>query len=245
MQTALTGLFLPPLALVLLILLAGLLAARGRRGAGLLAALCALLILALATPFVAGTLTVAVERMSPAGAPQASPPPQAIIVLGGEMARGAAGPEIGPLTLERLRAAAALHRRTGLPLLVTGGSLAEGAPPIAEMMAVSLKVDFAIGVRWIEPHARDTRDNAVLSAAMLRAASIGSAYVVSHGWHLPRAEAAFARIGFAVTPAPVRNARQPEGVAADFLPRPDHLAQSWLALREAAGIVVYQLRDGE
>ena len=188
MQTALTGLFLPPLALVLLILLAGLLAARGRRGAGLLAALCALLILALATPFVAGTLTVAVER---------------------------------------------------------GGSLAEGAPPIAEMMAISLKVDFAIGVRWIEPHARDTRDNAVLSAAMLRAASIGSAYVVSHGWHLPRAEAAFGRIGFAVTPAPVRNARQPEGVAADFLPRPDHLAQSWLALREAAGIVVYQLRDGE
>jgi hypothetical protein len=36
----------------------------------------------------------------------------------------------------------------------------------------------------------------------------------------------------------------PDGAASDWLPRPDHLARSWFALREWAGLLVYRLRDG-
>ena len=45
----------------------------------------------------------------------------------------------GFLTLDRLRAGAALHRRTGLPILVTGGSLQPDRPAIATVMADSLR----------------------------------------------------------------------------------------------------------
>ena len=244
MRAALTNLLLPPLLLVLLALAGGLLAWQGRRRAGLLAAMAALLLLLLATPFAAGGLAHRLERMVPEGMPPGAPPPGAIIVLGGEMVRGIAGPEVGPLTLERLRAAAALHRRTGLPLLVTGGPLAPGAPPLAELMAASLATDFGLAARWVEPQAGDTRGNAALSAAMLRAEGIRAALVVSHGWHLPRAGAAFAREGFPVGAAPVRRSLPPQGAARELLPRPDHLARSFWALREWAGLLVYRIRDG-
>jgi uncharacterized SAM-binding protein YcdF (DUF218 family) len=244
LQTVLTNLLLPPLLLVLLVLGAGLLAWRGRRWAGLVAAGAALLLLLLATPFAAGTLTFLLEREVSAAAPAGAPPPGAIIVLGGEMVSGAAGFAVGPLTLERLRAGAALHRRTGLPLLVTAGPVARGAPPLGALMARSLREDFGLEVRWVEAAARDTRDNAVLSAAMLREAGVGAALLVTHGWHLPRAEAAFARVGFPVTGEPVHRRRMPQGIVTDWVPRPDHLAQSWFALREWLGRVVYRLRDG-
>lgn len=243
MQFVLTSLFLPPMLLVLAVLAAGLLAWRGMRIAGLVAAGAAGLLLLLATGVVAGMLAVGLERMAPAPAADALQP-RAIIVLGGEMVRGAGGPEVGVLTLERLRAAAALHRRTGLPILVTGGPLARDAPPVAELMAFSLAEDFRVPVRWIEPRARDTRDNAALSAGLLRASGIGSAYLVSHAWHLPRGQAAFARIGFPVAAAPVRVGQMPRGKLADWMPLPSHLAQSWFALREWAGLLVYRLRDG-
>ncbi|WP_043343411.1 YdcF family protein [Belnapia moabensis] len=243
LQAVLTNLLLPPLFLVLLTLAAGLLAWHRRFAAAPITVLSALGVLLLATPFVAGTLTVALESQVPRGRPTDTPPPSAIIVLGGEMAGGEAEPEPGPLTLERLRAAAALHRRTGLPLLVTGGVVGRGAPPVAELMAASLQADFGIPARWIEPCAADTRQNALFSAAMLRADEIGAAFVVSHAWHLPRALGAFARAGFPVTPAPVRRGDWPAGLAPDWVPRPDHLTQSWFALREWAGLLVYRLRD--
>jgi uncharacterized SAM-binding protein YcdF (DUF218 family) len=168
----------------------------------------------------------------------------AIIILGAEMASGAADADIGPLTLERLRTGAALHRRLGLPILVTGGPLRPREPPIAELMARSLTEDFGTPARWTEDAARDTRDNAALAAAMLRGEGIRAAYLVTHAWHMPRAMEAFRRDGFAVIPAPVHRLRTPEGSARDWVPRPDHLAMTWYALREWLGRAVYAVRDG-
>ena len=44
-----------------------------------------------------------------------------------------------------------MQRRTGLPVLVTGGVLEPGAEPIAVEMARSLRDEFGIPVRWVEP----------------------------------------------------------------------------------------------
>jgi uncharacterized SAM-binding protein YcdF (DUF218 family) len=169
--------------------------------------------------------------------------PGAIIILGAEVTHGLGGPSAGPLTLERLRAGAALHRATGLPLLVTGGVLAPGDPPIAVLMARSLAVDFSAPVRWIEPRAADTHENARFSTAMLAAEGIHAAHLVSQSWHLPRALEAFAREGFAALPAPVRRSLPPGLGAGQWLPRADNLAESWFALREWAGRIVYAIRD--
>lgn len=239
LQAALTALLLPPLLLVLLQILGAGLSWRGRRAGLLLVCGAAVLQLLLATPFVAGTLLTSLYPKPVAP----SAPPGAIVVLGGDGARTDAGTEVGPLTLERLRAGAALQRRTGLPLLVTGGPNSPGAEPLGIVMARSLSQDFRTPTRWIEAAAGDTRDNAVLGAAMLRTEGINTVFLVTHGWHMTRAMEAFARAGVSAQPFPVRTDRAPDGRASDWLPRPDHLAESWFALREWMGRLVYALRD--
>ncbi len=249
LQGVLTALALPPLLLTLAALACALLAWRGWRPGAALAALAAAGQLALATPLVAGHLFASLEQeVAASGAAAAGGvKPGAIVVLGAEVAHTrTGGVEVGPLTLERLRAGAALHRRTGLPLLLTGGPLSPGDPPLAALMAASLTADFGgPAPRWVETRARDTRDNAAYSAALLREAGIGAAYLVTHGWHLPRAQAAFARQGLVTVAAPVRLQRVPDGgQLSDWVPRADHLGESWYALREWAGRLVYALRDG-
>ncbi|WP_439596819.1 YdcF family protein [Falsiroseomonas sp.] len=242
LQNILAPLLLPPLGLVCLGILAGLLAARGARRAwpGLLAALAGAGVLLLATPLAAGLL---VQSLSFA-APPARVAPGAIIILGGDVAEGHEGADVGLLTLERLRAGAALARASGLPILVTGGPISPGQPPLAALMARSLQADFGLAPRWVEPRAADTRQNAVFSAALLRAADVPAALLVTQGWHMQRALDAFARQGFGVQPAPVRQARPQHLAWSALRPRGDHLAESWFAIHEWAGRAFYALRDG-
>jgi uncharacterized SAM-binding protein YcdF (DUF218 family) len=239
-QAILTALLLPPLLFVLVGLVAALLAWRGRRGFALLAALMAAAQLVLATPLVSGALraSFAVPGDEP------GPPPAAIIVLGGDAVRTTGGTEVGPLTLERLRAAARLQRETGLPLLVSAGAIHPHDTPLGTLMALSLSRDFGIATRWIEPQARDTHENATLSAALVARDGIRDVYVVTHAWHMPRALAAFRRAGLVAHAAPVRRDPMPEGSWPDLVPSPTRLGESWHYLREWAGALVYRLRDG-
>lgn len=229
---------LPPVVLLLAALAGAALAWRGRRVGGALAVLGIAAILLLSTPMASGLLLASLDgatAAAPAGAPRA------IIVLGAEASNGPDGPDIGPLTLQRLRRAAALQRQTGLPLLVTGGPPGPGAPPLAATMRVALVQEFAVPVRWEEPAARNTGDNLRLSAVMLREADIGTVYLVTHAWHMPRARLEAARAGLRVLPAAVPRPRHPDGRLADWLPRADHLEMSWLSLREWAGIAALEV----
>ena len=245
LQNALGPLLLPPLSLAVLALLAGLLAARGAapgpRHAGLAAALASLGVLLLATPLVSGLL---IHSLEPEPADRTGALPGAIIILGGDMAQGRQGAEVGLLTLERLRAGAALHRASGLPILVTGGPFSAGQPPLARLMAQSLQADFGVAPRWVEARAADTRENAGFAAALLREDGVSAAWLVTQGWHMPRAQGAFARLDFRVLPAPVRLSLAPQLAPAALLPRADHLTDSWFALHEWAGRAFYAVRDG-
>ena len=246
-QSVATALLLPPLLFVLLAL-AAVLVIRRRAVIALVVAGAMVATLALATPFAAGTLRASLERHASAhpdadGRPRTSP--GAIVILSAEGVRTADGSlSPGPLSLERMAAGALLARRTGLPVLVTGGPLSPGGPPIAGAMAETMATVFAIPPRWVEPAARDTAENARNSAALLRREGIAAAYVVTHGWHMPRSLEAFARTDLAALPFPVRTDAVPDGRAGDWVPRPDHLAESWFMIREWVGIVVYRLRDG-
>lgn len=241
LQQVLTSFLLPPLGLALIGGLCGLLAWRGRRLAGLGAVLMAFGLFLLSTPLAANLLMGSLEREDTPALPDIAP--GAIVILGAEIVGSRSGVDVGPLTLERLRAGAALHRRTGLPVLVTGGVLSAATPPLAKLMAASLNTDFGVPVRWIEPRAPDTRGNATFSILLLRDAGVGAAYIVTHGWHLPRALAAFQRHGLKTVGVPVRRARAASFRWSDWIARPDHLAESWFALREWTGRLVYALRD--
>jgi uncharacterized SAM-binding protein YcdF (DUF218 family) len=198
----------------------------------------------LALPFVAGRLIVSLEHGLPLTA-SAADPPQAIVILSAEVSRsGGDAPRIGigPLTLERVRAGAALYRRTGLPILVTGGA-PQDAPDasLAGMMARSLDADFHVPVRWIEPAAQDTWENAADSAAILKAQGIGSIYLVTHAWHMRRALIAFRHTGIRVTAAPVQIDHAPGGRFSDFVPRTSAWLTSYYALHEWIGCADYAL----
>jgi uncharacterized SAM-binding protein YcdF (DUF218 family) len=243
LQAALGSLLLPPIGLVLLALLAALVAARRSR-AGLLAALATSGVLLLSTPWVAGLLMAGLLAQAADARPAVTPGPGAIIILGGDAEQGQDGVDVGSLTLERLRAGAALHRATGLPILVTGGAPRPGQPSLAALMARSLQADFGVSARWVEAEAADTRENAAFAAALLRGANIDAALLVTQAWHMPRAVEAFARLDFAVRPAPVRLPPRIEFELAALVPRADHLAESWYAIHEWAGRAFYALRDG-
>lgn len=237
------ALLLPPVGLAIAALLLCLLAARGRRSAAWVASALLLLQLLLATPYASGWLEVSLQAIAARLGPPREPP-AAIVVLGAEQVRHAEGWTVGPLTLERMAAAAALKRRTSLPILVSGGvlSFSPPSPPIAGQMAQRFESEFGLVVRWLEIDSRNTWENARNSAALLRGEGIGSVHLVTHGWHMPRALLSFRAAGLPVAPAPVRQIASPEASLDAFLPRADRWGASWFVLREWVGLAVYALR---
>ena len=246
LSALLTPVVVPPVNLLVL----GLLALwRRRRG---VAGVLLLGLLLLAVPGVADGLTDGLT-----GAPEPGVPPrldgaQAILVLGGDLDRDGDGVAVpGLLTLERLRDAAALARRSGLPVAVTGGPAWRGGPAIGTVMADSLRHDFGVPVRWVETRSTDTWENARDSSALLAPSGIRTVLVVTNDWHMRRSLLAFRHSGLVAIPAAVRRLGYPAtgggigiaGLVGTLLPRVSAWQRSYFALHEWIGIGVYWLRD--
>lgn len=179
-----------------------------------------------------------------ARAPATAGAPAAIVILSADVDRTATGgvTSIGALTLERERAGAALHRATGLPILVTGG-LVTAPPPVAALMAASMQADFNAPVRWAEIRSATTWENATLSVPILRADGIDRVYLVTHAWHMRRSLLAFRRAGMPATPAPVRSDPWPRWQLDEFMPRTSSWERSYYALHEWFGLLYYEWRS--
>ena len=93
-------------------------------------------------------------------------------------------------------------------------------------------------VRWGRPSLSVSSRR---SAAILSREGIASVLLVTHAWHMRRARAEADRAGLVAWPAPVRADRIPDGRPSDWMPRPDHLAMSWFALREWAGLLAQRM----
>jgi uncharacterized SAM-binding protein YcdF (DUF218 family) len=196
--SAFKDLILPPADLIL-IGLAGFIIGGRRPQAGRIIMACALFALyVLATPLFSNAL-LSIVCVRNAQAPDA----QAIVVLSAGFRANA--PEYGgltadSLTLERLRYAVRLERESHLPILVSGGQIARGEPPLADIMGEVLESDFGITPRWKESQSSTTAENATYSARILRTAGVQRIYLVTHAWHMARARLAFRRAGFDVIP---------------------------------------------
>lgn len=230
------ALLLPPTG-PMLVALFGLWLGRRRRVLGLVltaGALTTLLVLSL--PLVSNTLRRSLEDHPPITAAQLARI-EAIVVLGGGNYLGA--PEygedtVGPASLERIRFAAWLHRRQPKPILVTGGAPAGGRPE-AETMKEVLEREFGVPVAWAETASRDTPENALYSAEILRRAGIHRIALISHGWHLPRGVALFERQGLEVMAAPIALTTDAVPLSWRLLPSAGALQESAQALREWLG----------
>lgn len=232
-------LILPPGVLLVLALAGSLRGGRGGRavalGATLALALCA-------TPAADRWLNRALELMVPAADPGLVP--RAIVVLSGDyrdFAPEYGEADVGPATLARLRHAAYLHRRSGLPILASGGGTPPGSRPgMGEAMRLSLERDFSVPVRWVEGSSRNTFENAVESARILRAEGIDAVFLVTHAAHMPRAARIFAAAGLLVAPAPAGGIGATGGPGArDFLPAAAALRRTSEAIHEFLGLAWY------
>lgn len=167
--------------------------------------------------------------------PEKGERPQAIVVLGG--GRRTDSPEYGgdtvsAATLERLRYAAWLQRKTKLPILVTGGAPGGDGTPEADLMKAILTEEFRADVRWAEPRALNTHENAQFSKNLLGVSRIQHVYLVTHAWHMRRAQREFEIVGLQSTAAPTGFSRPGREGVANYLPSNIGLYLTGLALRE-------------
>lgn len=234
---------LPPVSFLCLTIVGLLIARRHRPSSRALLCIGVLGLTVLALPFVPDMMIVALEHNLPVNPPPDAMP-QAIVILGGDLTRTAEAPYALPglLTLDRLRAGAALQRRTGLPILVTGGTVQPDRTPVATVMADSLRNDFQVPVAWVESASLDTWQNAAFSADILKQRGIRSVYVVTQGWHMPRAVVAFRHAGLIVTAVPTSMETPFDPIAGDFLPHASAWGWSYFALHEWIGWAWYAIR---
>ncbi len=236
LKTFFKALVLPP-AGPLLVALIGLALWRARpRLARALAAVGIGALLLLSLPVVSSALLLAASD-SRVFDPAAARDAQAIVILSGGLRRDApeyGGDTLGRLSLERTRYGAKVARETGLPVLVTGGAYGRTRPE-AHVMREALEREFGVRVRWVEDRARTTRENAQLSAQILRPLGVERVVLVVHAFDVRRARLEFERAGLAVLPAPTLIPRPAVAGIADFLPSAAALQSSYYAMYELFG----------
>ena len=186
--------------------------------------------------------------------------PGAIIVLSADHRRSDTPGQAytaGPLTLERLAAAAREEQRLGLPVLVSGGRPANIDESLADIMSRVLQDDFRVPVRWREDRSLNTFENAAFSAEILRRAGVPSALLITQCRDMARALWSFYAVGYPVTPAICSRQQAPRLQHSDdevqslsassFFPQVPSLLTSYRALHELIGLwwYRYHYRDGD
>jgi uncharacterized SAM-binding protein YcdF (DUF218 family) len=197
-------------------------------------------------PAVVDALAAPLERYPPLSLDHL-PVADAIVVLGG--GRYAAAPEYGrdsasAVSLERLQYAADLARASGLPLVISGGSVLGEPDAEATIMADVLRSTFGIKTEIAtETRSRNTAENALYTKALLDARGWHRVLLVTHARHMPRAAAAFAQAGVSMIPAPLRfETRQSDGPILDWLPSAKSMNQLRGAFHEYVGLLWYSVR---
>lgn len=163
--------------------------------------------------------------------------PVAIVVLGG--GSRPLSPEYGvsnlnDRSLERLRYGLWLARETGAPVAFSGGVGWALGPivttPEAQIAARVAQQEFGRPLKWIEDRSRDTRENAIYSAELLKTQGIRRVLLVTHQRHMPRSLKVFAEAaagtGITFEAAPV-----------DVLNTPLDLTRSWMPTTSGAATV--------
>jgi len=246
-------LVMPPVPLLLMLLFGAALLARRRSVLGWGLVLSAVVALwASSTTLVGQWLVDGLTRPPPALSARAvaglaRAPKTALVVLGA--GRRLLAPEYGaadlpPLAIERLRYGAWLARQTALPMAFSGGVALgnDPGPTEADIARHVAERDFGLKLRWTEDRSRDTNENAIRSVALLRGEGIERIVLVTHGFHMRRASAAFRRaiahqratIELVLAPMGLHASQGPTTIG-DWLPTMEGFALTRLALHEWLG----------
>ena len=177
------------------------------------------------------------------------PEADAIVLLGGSFDPAADAwiyPELNAAA-DRVWHAARLYHAGKAPLIVVSAgstwAAQEAQPPAAATGVLLTALGVPESAIILEGNSRSTRENATNTAAIAAANGIERVLLVTSAWHMKRAEAAFRRVGFDLTPAPADYARlRATNRAPSLLPLATALQRSSQVCREYLGLLVYRLR---
>lgn len=221
---------------------------RPRLAGGLLAASLVWL-WAWATPFAGALVALALPNPTIAAPLETLPKADAIVVLAGHVVPATATRPYDRIgrTADRAWHAARLYHANKAPLVIaSGGSVwdVQGEQPAALVIRdflVQLGVPAAAVVS--EAESRNTRENALNTAAIARQRGVADVLLVTSPRHMPRAAAAFAGVDVAVTQASFGSAASyGKFDLTSFVPSLEALAGNTHAVREALGLLAYRLR---
>jgi uncharacterized SAM-binding protein YcdF (DUF218 family) len=240
-KTLLKTLVLPPTASLLVAILGLALYRRFPRTGKGLAWAGVLSLTLLSIPVVADLLLLAIDN-PPVFTVERTDGARAIVILGGGKRNSLeyGGDTLGRLTLERVRYGARVAKLTSLPILVSGGSVSGGEAE-ARLMQQSLRDEYGIEVRWVEARSRNTHENALRSAEILKAAGIQRVILVAHAFDMPRATAEFSAAGIDTVPAATGIPGEGPTLALDYVPSIGGLQGSYYALYEIIANLVRRL----
>jgi uncharacterized SAM-binding protein YcdF (DUF218 family) len=162
---------------------------------------------------------------------------QAIVVLGGGVETGQPDgiQQLLPTALDRLRHGIELSRKTGIPVMVTGGK-GWGAQASAEDEAeISRRVArevFQYQIQWTESESRDTQENASNSKKLLSKQGISKIALITHSWHMPRSLKEFKKVGFEVVSAPMGFLSNSDQTLQSFIPNGTSLSTTHAIFKE-------------
>jgi uncharacterized SAM-binding protein YcdF (DUF218 family) len=153
---------------------------------------------------------------------------------------------IGPGTYVRCQHAAWLYKNAkAVPVLVSGGRVprSDDAPvSYADLMRLAL-IEKGVPAEqvWIEPESRNTYENALFSARILRERGIGKVALVTEAFHMPRAVACFRKQGVSVVAAPTGFLTPTSYAWLDFVPRSGGVNVMDVVIHEWVGLAWYRL----
>ncbi len=226
-----------------LVLLGGSVVARRTRAAPWLAAAAGVTL----WTFSVEPVSVALARAAEASAPRTFRPGttyDAVIVLGGGIDPGASAvsgvPELGPAGDRYVAGYELLRADRARTAILSGGGSDPGEVQEAQWGArlyerLGIPADRIV----VEPDSRNTRENAVNTARIVRERGYRSLLLVTSALHAPRALGAFRAAGLSpdVLPVDFRAVARPSS----WLPRASALERSTEVIREVWGRLVYRV----
>lgn len=178
------------------------------------------------------------------------PNADAIVVLAGHVVPAIENVRYDQIsrTADRVWHAVRLYRAGKAPLVIASGGPSawnvSSDRPAAEVMGDFL-VELGVPPKavMLEAESRDTRENAVNTVAIAKRHGVAEVLLVTSPRHMPRAAAAFAKAGVAVTPACYANAPRSGRIRLiNMLPSVGALIENTRTIREMIGIWVYRSR---
>ncbi len=144
-------------------------------------------------------------------------------------------------SMKRLLTGFILHKRYGLPIILSGGA-SIGKLPEAEIMKQLLE---ELGVDkskiFTEVRSRDTFENAKYVKEICEKHNFRRVVLITSAYHMPRAVETFKKAGLEVIPYPTDFKQDKRYNLYSFIPKMSVLNDSYKALREHLGGLAYSM----